>query len=143
METLTALNLLYGLATVLVLGSALGMAVRVWRGDRAGAATLANPLLQRPWVFAWVLMGLGLVAQPVITWWLAHTAGWSLGQTWLLASNVIFVFGALAWAWLLVRLNRLRGESTATAGQKFTLALAVFSGVSFVAIAVLMAVKPV
>ncbi len=143
MDTLTTLNLLYGLATFLVLGSALGLCVGVWRARRAGDATIHARTLQRPWLFAWLLMAVGLVAQPVLTWWLTHTAGWSLGQTWLLAANSLFVCAALAWAWLLVRLNRLRADGAPTASLKLTLGLALFSGLALVVIALLMAVKPV
>ena len=70
---------------------------------------------------------------PFTGWWMVRLVGWPLGQTWLLASSVLYTVAALGWFWLLVRLNRLR---TAPGGNgKFTLALALFSFVCFVAIA--------
>ncbi|WP_259765404.1 DUF2269 domain-containing protein, partial [Pseudomonas protegens] len=67
---------------------------------------------------------------------------WPLGQTWILGSSVLYTLGALAWLWLMVRLNRLR-LAKAASGLTFTLALAIFSAVCFVTIAGLMGAKPV
>ena len=65
----------------------------------------------------------------------------ALGQTWLLASSVIYSVGAFTAWWLLVRLNRLRkAEPT---GLRFTLALALISGVCLLSIAGLMGAKPI
>jgi len=142
MEHFTALKTLHIVVTVLFFLSALGLAGWVIKGRRAGDAGIQNRTLQRPWLFVWVLMALCLITMPISGWWLVHYAGWPLGQTWLLAGSVLYLFGALSWAWLLVRLNRLR-LATAVGNPKFTLALAVFSGVCFIAIAGLMGAKPV
>ncbi|MBT1136493.1 DUF2269 domain-containing protein, partial [Pseudomonas sp. PAH14] len=52
-----------------------------------------------------------------------------------------YTLGAFAVWWLVVRLNRLRKAETV--GLKFTLALALFSGVCFLSIAGLMGAKPI
>ncbi|MBK5537789.1 DUF2269 domain-containing protein [Pseudomonas sp. TH05] len=140
MEILTTLKLLHVLATVLLLGSALGLAVWVWRNR--GDATFYSRVLRRPGLFGWLLMALGVLSLPFSGWWMVHLVGWPLGQTWILASSVLYTLGALAWLWLLVRLNRLR-LAKAASGLKFTLALAIFSFVCFFAIAGLMGAKPV
>ena len=141
METLTALKAAHMLATVVLLIGALGLGIWVWRTRRNGDATAASRTLQRPRVFIWLLMGLALLSLPFTGWWMVHLVGWSLGQTWLLASSVLYTVAALAWFWLLVRLNKLR-KAPAGVG-KFTFALALFSFVCFVAIAGLMGAKPV
>ena len=88
-----------------------------------------------------MLMGLALLSMPFTGWWMVHLVGWPLGQTWLLASSVLYTVAALGWFWLVVRLNRLR---TVPGGNgKFTFALALFSVVCFIAIAGLMGAKPV
>ena len=87
------------------------------------------------------LMGLALLSMPFTGWWMVHLVGWPLGQTWLLASSVLYTVAALAWFWLLVRLNKLR-KAPESVG-KFTFALALFSFVCLVAIAGLMGAKPV
>ncbi|MEJ5061607.1 MULTISPECIES: DUF2269 domain-containing protein [unclassified Pseudomonas] len=141
METLTALKAAHMVATVVLLVSALGLGIWVWRTRRNGDATAGSRTLQRPRVFVWLLMGLALLSMPFTGWAMVHLVGWPLGQTWLLASSVLYAVAALAWFWLLVRLNKLRKVPGGVG--KFSLALAVFSFVCFVAIAGLMGAKPV
>ncbi|VVP08656.1 hypothetical protein PS903_03156 [Pseudomonas fluorescens] len=141
METLTALKVGHIVATVLLLISALGLAGWVWRARRNGDATAHVRTLQRPGVFIWVLMGLALLSMPFTGWWMVHLVGWPLGQTWLLASSVLYTVAALVWFWLVVRLNKLRKGSGGNG--KFTFALALFSFICFIAIAGLMGAKPV
>ena len=141
MEHLTTLKTLHIIATALLLLGALGLAVWTVRARRQGDAEAYAKLLRRPLVFVWLVMGLCLVSMPFTGWWLVHLVGWPLGQTWVLASSVIYTFGAFAVWWLLVRLNRLRKAEVV--GLRFTLALAVFSGVCFLSIAGLMGAKPV
>ncbi|WP_219063622.1 DUF2269 family protein [Pseudomonas sp. UMAB-08] len=142
METFTALKIVHSVATVLFVLSALGLAGWVIRGRFAGDTLVQNRTLQRPWVLVWALMGVCLLTLPVSGWWLVHYGGWPLSQTWLLTAEVLYLFGSLSWLWLLVRLNRLRVPG-ATGNPKLTVALAVFSGVCFIAIAGLMGAKPV
>jgi len=141
MDTLTALKAAHMLATVVLLLCALGLGIWVWRTRRNGDATAASRTLQRPRVFVWLLMGLALLSMPFTGWAMVHRVGWPLGQTWLLASSVLYTVAALAWFWLLVRLNRLR-KAPGGVG-KFSLALALFSFACFIAIAGLMGAKPV
>ncbi|MGR4975409.1 DUF2269 family protein [Pseudomonas sp. LARHCG127] len=141
METLTALKIAHGIATVLLLAGALGLAIWVWRTRRNGDATAAARTLQRPRLFIWLVMILALASLPFTGWRMVHQIGWPLGQTWLLASSVLYTLAALAGFWLLVRLNTLR--KTPGGSGKFTFVLALFSVVCFVAIAGLMGAKPV
>ncbi|MGE7994316.1 DUF2269 family protein [Pseudomonas sp. NPDC089554] len=141
MEYLTTLKTLHILATVLLLLGALGLAAWTWRARRQGDGEAYTKLLRRPLVFVWLLMGLCLVSMPFTGWWLVHLVGWPLGQTWVLASSILYSVGALAAWWLLVRLNRLRKAEPV--GLRLTLALALFSGVCFLSIAGLMGAKPV
>ncbi|TPG87260.1 DUF2269 domain-containing protein [Pseudomonas mandelii] len=142
METLTALKVAHMVATVLLLVSALGLAIWVWRTRRNGDATAHARTLQRPQVFIWLVMGLALLSMPFTGWWMVHLVGWPLGQIWLLASSVLYTVAALGWFWLLVRLNRLR-KAPAAGNGKLTFAIALFSFVCFIAIAGLMGAKPV
>jgi len=141
MEHLTALKALHIIATVLLLLGALGLTAWTVRARRQGDGEAYAKLLRRPLLFVWLGMGVCLASMPFTGWWLVHRVGWPLGQTWVLASSVIYTLGAFAGWWLLVRLNRLRKAEVV--GLRFTLALAVFSGVCFLSIAGLMGAKPV
>ncbi|MFJ2390515.1 DUF2269 domain-containing protein [Pseudomonas koreensis] len=141
METLTALKMAHMVATLVLLASAVGLGIWFFLAKRKGDATTASRTLQRPRVFIWLLMGLALLSMPFTGWGMVHLVGWPLGQTWLLASSVLYTLAALAWFWLLVRLNRLR-KAPGGVG-KFSFALALFSFVCFIAIAGLMGAKPV
>ena len=141
METLTALKVAHTAATAIMFGCALGLGRWVWQTRRGGDATAAPRTLQRPRLFVWLLMGLALLSMPFTGWWMVHLVGWPLGQTWLLASSVLYTVAALGWFWLLVRLNKWRKASGGNG--KFTFALALFSFVCFIAIAGLMGAKPV
>jgi uncharacterized membrane protein len=142
MEHFTGIKIVHMVSTALFFLCALGMVVWVVRGRLAGDTTIQTRTLQRPWLFAWILMALCLLALPVSGWWLVHLAGWPLSQIWLLAASVLYMLGSLSWLWLLVRLNRLRVPAS-IGHPRFTLVLALFSGVCFIAIAGLMGAKPV
>ena len=142
METLTTLKIVHVAATVLLLLSALGLAIWVWRTRRNGDALAHTRTLQRPRVFVWLLMGICLASLPFSGWRLAHLIGWPLGQTWILASSVLYTLAALSWFWLVARLNRLRTAPNGSNGT-FSLALALFGFVCVIAIAGLMGAKPV
>ena len=142
METFTALKLLHGVSTLLLFVSAVALLVVVIRRWRAGDKNLSGGVVQRPWSFVWALMGLCLLALPVSGWFLVHLAGWPLSQIWLLAGSCLYLLGSLSWLWLVVRLNRLRlGRVAKHPG--FTLGLAIFCAICFIAIAGLMGAKPV
>jgi len=141
MEHFAALKLLHGVATVLLFVSALALLVVVIRRWRAGDILLAGGLLRRPWGFVWGLMGLCLLALPVSGWFLVHLAGWPLSQLWLLAGSVLYLLGGLSWLWLVVRLNRLRLGRMARYPW-FTVVLAIFCAICFIAIAAMMGAKP-
>ena len=142
METFTALKLLHGVSTLLLFVSAIALLVLVIRRWRAGDKNLSGGVVQRPWSFVWGLMGLCLLALPVSGWFLVHLAGWPLSQLWLLMGSCLYLLGSLSWLWLVVRLNRLR-LGRMSRYPWFTLVLAIFCAVCFIAIAGLMGAKPV
>ena len=142
METFTALKLLHGVSTLLLFVSAIALLVLAIRRWRAGDKNLSGGVVQRPWSFVWGLMGLCLLALPVSGWFLVHLAGWPLSQLWLLMGSCLYLLGSLSWLWLVVRLNRLRLGRMARYPW-FTLVLAIFCAVCFIAIAGLMGAKPV
>ncbi|UST90001.1 DUF2269 family protein [Pseudomonas siliginis] len=137
METLTTLKVLHVAATVVILASGLVLAALTWRNRSEGPAST----MRRPWLFIWCLMLIGMLSMPFTGWWLVHLVGWPLGQLWILGSSVIYAVATFSAVWLLVRLDRL--WTSGVGNRKFNLALAIVSGVGFVAIAALMGAKPV
>ena len=86
METLTTLKVLHVAATVVILASGLVLAALTWRNRSEGSAST----MQRPWLFIWCLMLIGMLSMPFTGWWLVHLIGWPLGQFWILGSSVIY-----------------------------------------------------
>jgi len=129
---------LHSLATVLLFGTALALGWRRWRLNRGALEGLPARLFRWPALYVGGLV-LGVLSLPVTGWWLAHLAGWPLGQLWLLGGSLLYLLGAVCWLWLLLRalgrpsVPRFRSD----------LALAGFGLLCFVAIAVLMVAKPV
>lgn len=142
MDHLITLKAAHVIATVLLLVGALGLGLLTWRARRRGDSNPAGQLLRKPLLYVWLVMTLCLLSMPFTGWWLVHLIGWPLGQTWLLASSILYTFGAFGYAWLLLRLNRLR-RLEKPVGLRLTLALAVFTAACFLAIAGLMGAKPV
>lgn len=145
MEHLMLFKALHGLATALLIGGALAVVYRWARGWRAGDQAALGQTLQRPWLFAWLAMGLALLVFPVSGWWMVHDTGWSLGQTWLLSGSVLYTVGILCWLLLLWRVNRLRqaGQAVSTGQRRTVLGLSIVGGVILVAALSVMVLKPV
>lgn len=116
---------------------------KAWR--RAEASVLQQKLRRTRQLSLPLLTALGLLL-PVSGWWLAHLAGFALGQLWLLASSLLF----LALVPLLLLLGgRLRawqalGEQPAPASlPRFALGYAGLILLILIAIMGLMGAKPV
>ena len=140
MEYITALKTLHIVAIALLLLGGFGLATGFIKVRLEGDAGVQARMLQRPLSFVWMQMALCLAILPFTGWWLVHLQSLSLGQTWILASSVIYTVAIFSWAWLVARLNRLRrGEG---GDGWFTLALAVLSALGFLAIASLLIFRP-
>ena len=145
MQSLMVLKALHGLATVLLIGGAAAVIYRWWRGGQTGDKAALGHTLQRPWLFAWLAMGLSLLVFPVSGWWMVHGTGWSLGQTWLLSGSVLYTVGILCWLLLLGRVNRMRiaGSSVSIGQRRTVMGLSILGGAILLAALSVMVLKPV
>ncbi len=149
METLSMLKMLHGIATALLLGSVAAVLLQTWRGWRAGNKSAFAQTLQRPWLYAWILMGVCVASFPFTGWWMMHTVGWPLGQTWLLGGSVLYIVGVAGFLLLVRRTIRWRQAAVAynqvqvDRQRKFSVVFAGVSLVVLVAILALMLIKPV
>jgi len=104
----------------------------------AAPAEPEAPSRTSPWpALCAVLLLLCLVGLPVSGWWLAHLAGWPLGQPWLLGSSLLFLPGSLCGLWLA---SRVVGRKPSV---RRGLGLAVIGLLCFGASLGLMVAKPV
>ena len=140
MEYITTLKTLHIVAITLLLLGGLGLATGFIKVRLEGDQGVQARMLQRPLSFVWLQMALCLAILPFSGWWLVHLQALSLGQLWILASSVIYTVAIFSWAWLVVRLDRLRRGKTG--GGRFTSALALVSALGFVAIAGLLLFRP-
>jgi uncharacterized membrane protein len=140
MEYITALKTLHIVAIALLLLGGFGLATGFIKVRLEGDQGVQTRMLQRPLSFIWIQMAVCLAILPFTGWWLVHLQGLSLGQTWILGSSVFYTVAIFCWAWLVVRLNRLRRGKAG--GGWFTSALALVSGLGFVAIAGLLLFRP-
>ncbi len=91
MEHYQLLNIVHiALAILLTLGL-IAHIVMLWKASRkADPALLQNKLGRTRRMSLPLLAVMGLLL-PVTGWWLAHLAGFPLGQLWLMASSVLFL----------------------------------------------------
>ncbi|GAB3376864.1 DUF2269 family protein [Azotobacter armeniacus] len=136
MENFLLFRVLHGVAGVLLFVAFFALTGFCWRSRRVAAEGVPLRPSRWPALCAGLLL-LCLVGLPVSGWWLAHLAGWPLGQRWLLGSSLLFLPGASCGLWLAARV------AGRVAGIRFGLGLAVAGLLCFAAILGLMVAKPV
>lgn len=101
---------LHILSATVLFGTGIGTAFQmVWamRGDRAEVvAGVGMGVVAADWLFT---LPAGLV-QPLTGLWLAHLAGWSLTEPWLILTYALYLIAFVAWApvvWLQYRIRDL------------------------------------
>ncbi|WP_217477518.1 DUF2269 family protein [Stutzerimonas stutzeri] len=146
MEHYQLLNIVHAaLAILLTLGLIAHIAM-LWKAKRRGDPAVLQAKLRRTRLMSLPLLALLGLLLPVTGWWMAHLAGFALGQLWLLASSILFL--VLVPLTLLLG-GRLRawhalGNSPAPAAlPRFALVYAGLILLILVAIMGLMGAKPV
>jgi uncharacterized membrane protein len=141
METLTLFKTLHFVSVALLFGGVIGLAGWLVRGRRAGNTAVFAQTFQRPGIFAWVAMFLGLAFLPFSGWWLTHLSGWPLGQTWLLGGVLLSLLGGICWLLALGRFRHLAGARSPRT-LRFAIGYSVIGLVAFIAVLGLMFSKP-
>lgn len=145
MEHYLLLRIIHGASAVLLILGVIAHLVLLWRSWRRGDIAALQGKLRRTRQLSLPLLALLGLSLPVTGWWLAHLAGWPLGQLWLLASSVLFLL-LLPLGLLLAR--RLRawaalGETPASVVLlRSSLAYAAVIVLVLLAISALMGAKP-
>ncbi|MDP3814519.1 DUF2269 family protein [Pseudomonas sp.] len=99
MEHYPLLKIAHSLPGILVLLGLLAHAFMLWKAARVGDAAVLQRKLKRTRLISLPVFGLLALSLPVSGWWLVNLGGFSLGQSWLLASSLLFgllvLFGLL------------------------------------------------
>lgn len=146
MEHYQLLNIVHAALAILLTLGLIAHIVMLWKAWRRADPSVLQQKLRRTRLMSLPLLALMALLLPVTGWWLAHMAGFPLGQLWLLASSILFL--VLVPLGLLLN-GRLRawqglGEAPAPASMpRFTLIYAALILLILVAIMGLMGAKPV
>ena len=146
MEHYQLLKILHSAPGVLLLLDMLAHVFMLWKASRSGDRAVLQRKLKRTRLISLPVFGLLALSLPVSGWWLVNLAGFPLGQTWLLASSVLF--GVLVLIGLLLngRLAAWQALGASPAPAKLLRWCAVYTGLIvllLLVIMVLMGAKPV
>jgi uncharacterized membrane protein len=146
MEHYQLLNIVHAaLAILLTLGLIAHIAM-LWKAWRRADTAMLQQKLRRTRLFSLPLLVILALLLPLTGWWLAHLAGFPLGQLWLLASSVLFLVLVPLGLLLGGRLRAWQGLGDAPAPAKLPRFALVYAGLILlilVAIMGLMGAKPV
>ena len=145
MDNYLLLKIAHSLPGLLLLLGLLAHIFMLWKANRSGDAAVLQRKLQRTRLISLPLLGVLALSLPVSGWALVNLVGWPLGQTWLLASSVLFVgvllFGLLL-AGRLAAWQALAGSPAPASLLRFTAVYAGLIVVLLLAIMGLMGAKP-
>lgn len=111
------LKTLHILSATLLFGTGLGSAYYAWRAWRSGNLQAIAVTFRHLVTADWLFIATSAVFQPLSGLAMAHIAGWSLGQGWLLGSLGLYVFAGLCWlpvVWLQIRVRDMAEVARAT-----------------------------
>ncbi|MEK8081563.1 DUF2269 family protein [Pseudomonas sp. XK-1] len=90
MEHYQLLKIAHSAPGILVLLGVLAHVFMLWKAARGSDSAVLQRKLKRTRLISLPVLGLLALSLPVSGWWLVDLAGFPLGQTWLLASSVLF-----------------------------------------------------
>lgn len=90
MEPYQLLKIAHSLPAILLLLGLLAHVFMLWKAARGGDAAVLQRKLRRTRLISLPVFGLLALSLPISGWWLVNLGAFSLGQSWLLASSVLF-----------------------------------------------------
>ncbi|MGQ7959838.1 DUF2269 family protein [Pseudomonas sp. SP16.1] len=145
MEHYLLVRILHGAPGVLLLLGVLAHAFMLFKAQRANDAALLARKLRVTLLFSLPAFAVLALSLPLSGYWLVDSAGWPLGQAWLLAGSVLYGVMMLLGLLLAGRLAAWRalGDAPApTALGRLCLIYAALILVLLIAIMALMGAKP-
>ncbi|PWR18603.1 DUF2269 family protein [Zavarzinia aquatilis] len=114
-DAYTLVKLLHILSSTILFGTGIGTAFQMLMATRDGrpevVARVADQVVRADWWFTTP----AVIVQPISGLALVHLAGYSLGETWLLASLALYAVAGAAWLPVVVIQRRLRDLAAASA----------------------------
>ena len=110
MNAYLLLKTIHILSSTLLFGLGLGSAWYAWQAWKTGSVPVIATTFRHLVIADWYFTTPTGIIQPLSGLWLAHMAGWSLGQTWLWLTLLIYGVAGLCWlpvVWLQLRVRDL------------------------------------
>ena len=146
MDNYLLLKIAHSLPGILVLLGLLAHIFMLWKARRSGDAAVLQRKLRRTRLISLPLLGVLALSLPLSGWWLVDLVGYSLGQSWLLISSILFGVLMLVGLLLAGRLAAWQALGATPASSRLLGFTAAYSGVLvllLLAIMGLMGAKPV
>ena len=118
MDPYIALKFLHVIGAAILFGTGLGIAFFLFMADRKGEPVSIAATLRTVVVADYIFTATAVVAQPVTGFALAHFGGHALGQTWIVASLVLYVLIGLCWLPVVAIQIRMRDLAEAAVAAK-------------------------
>jgi uncharacterized membrane protein len=107
---------LHVLSATLLLGTGLGSAYYLWRGNRDGdprvVASVARHVVQADWLFTTP----AVIVQPLSGLWLARLSGWPVTTPWIAAGIALYILAGACWlpvVWLQIQMREMAETAVA------------------------------
>ncbi|AHL73869.1 hypothetical protein CH92_01675 [Stutzerimonas stutzeri] len=146
MEHYQLLNIVHAALAILLTLGLIAHVVMLWKAWRRADAAVLQQKLRRTRLFSLPLLAALALLLPVTGGWLAHLAGFPLGQLWLLGSSILFLILVPLTLLLGGRLRAWQGLGDTPAPVKLPRLALAYAGLILlilVAIMGLMGAKPV
>ncbi|MGH6734557.1 MAG: DUF2269 family protein [Methyloceanibacter sp.] len=108
MSLYLVLKFLHVIGAAVLLGTGAGIAFFLYRAERREAPAAIAATLRTVVVADYIFTATAAVAQPITGFLLVYLVGYSLGQTWIAASLILYVLVGACWLPVVVLQIRMR-----------------------------------
>jgi uncharacterized membrane protein len=142
------------LSSTILFGTGIGSAFYMFFASRQPDPKVAHFVVRHVVLADWLFTTTAIIVQPVTGLWLAHTAGFPLGSTWLLWSIVLYFVAGACWlpvVWIQYQMRAMAQAAAESGGVlpprfhrlfRIWVALGVPAFLALVAVFYLMVAKP-
>jgi uncharacterized membrane protein len=113
--TYLLLKYVHVIGAAVLLGTGAGIAFFMLLAHRTGEASIIAAVARIVVIADVLFTATAVVVQPISGAWLAHEAGYSLGESWILASLFLYIVTGLFWlpvVWMQVRMRDLARQAS-------------------------------